>query len=162
MRYTLTLNGTPVEVEAPAGIPLLRLLRDYCGLTGTKEGCAIGECGACSVLLDGKAIASCLTLATQASGREVTTVEGLSPADGQLSPTQAAFVEAGAVQCGYCMPGLIVATEALLSQTPDPTREEIRAAIGGNLCRCTGYQQIIDSIAQAAARRAEAAQEAQS
>lgn len=157
MHLTFTLNGEPVTIAAPAHITLLRLLRDYLRLTGTKEGCDIGECGACSVLVDGQVVAACLTLAPQVSGRTVTTIEGLRNADGGLTDIQQAFVWAGAVQCGYCIPGLVIATAALLHENPTPTRTAIREAIGGNLCRCTGYQQIVDAIEQVAASRQQAA-----
>ncbi len=156
-----TLNGSPVMVEAPGEISLLRLLRDHLNLTGTKEGCAIGECGACSVLLDGRVVNSCLVLAPQVNGREVVTIEGLGQQDGahSASDLQAAFVKYGAVQCGYCTPGLVIAGEALLRSNPMPTRAEIIDGIAGNLCRCTGYQQIVDAIEQTALQRAERTQQ---
>lgn len=153
MQIEFTLNGQAMVVEAPPYITLLKLLRDYLNLTGTKEGCDIGECGACSVLIDGQVVNACLTLAPKVSGRAVTTIEGIRAADGGMSDLQEAFVRYGAVQCGYCVPGLIIAGEALLSHNPQPTRAEIREAIAGNLCRCTGYQQIIDAIAHAAEER---------
>jgi len=155
MRIEFTLNGAPVAVEAPVNLSLLHLLRDYLNLTGTKEGCAIGECGACSVLLDGRLVNSCLVLAPQVGGREVVTIEGMGGSEpGSLSDLQAAFVKYGAVQCGYCTPGLVIAGEALLRNNPAPTREEISDGIAGNLCRCTGYQQIVDAIEQTARQRA--------
>ncbi|HEY3289641.1 MAG TPA: (2Fe-2S)-binding protein, partial [Anaerolineae bacterium] len=123
------------------------------GMTGTKEGCAIGECGACSVLLDGRVVNSCLVLAPQVMGREVMTIEGLTPSEAAMSDLQSAFVKYGAVQCGYCTPGLVIAGEALLRENPFPTRDEIRDGIAGNLCRCTGYQQIVDAIEQTARQR---------
>ncbi|HEX9115933.1 MAG TPA: (2Fe-2S)-binding protein [Anaerolineae bacterium] len=154
MKIEFTLNGSPVSVEAPADISLLHLLRDYLYLTGTKEGCAVGECGACSVLLDGRLVNSCLLLAPQAGGRTVTTIEGICGPDGGPNDLQQAFIDHGAVQCGFCIPGMVLAGEALLANHPEPTRGEIRAAIAGNLCRCTGYQQIVDAIeATADARR---------
>ena len=146
MNIFLTLNGAPVSVDAPADISLLKLLRDYLNLTGTKEGCDIGECGACSVLLDGKLVNSCLVLAPQASGRQVITIEGIHAADGSPNDLQQAFIDYGAVQCGYCIPGMVLAGEALLARNLAPTRGEIRTAIAGNLFRCTGYQQIVDAI----------------
>lgn len=154
MQISFTLNDWPVSVEAPPHVTLLSLLRDYLNLTGTKEGCDIGECGACSVLLDGRVVNSCLVLAAQVGGREVVTVEGLRRPDGTMGDLQAAFVKYGAVQCGYCTPGLIIAGEALLRSNPAPTRDEIRDGVAGNLCRCTGYQQIVDAIEQTARQRA--------
>ena len=154
MKISFTLNDWPVSVEAPPHVTLLSLLRDYLNLTGTKEGCDIGECGACSVLLDGRVVNSCLVLAAQVGGRQVVTVEGLRRPDGTMSDLQAAFVKYGAVQCGYCTPGLIIAGEALLRSNPAPTRDEIRDGVAGNLCRCTGYQQIVDAIEQTARQRA--------
>jgi carbon-monoxide dehydrogenase small subunit len=146
MKIEFTLNSRPVSVEAPEDITLLKLLRDHLRLTGTKEGCGIGECGACSVLLDGRLVNSCLTLAAQVGGCRVVTIEGIRAEDGGPSDLQQAFVDFGAVQCGYCTPGMVLAGEALLAKHPDPDRREIREAIAGNLCRCTGYQQIIDAI----------------
>ena len=146
MLIQFTLNGKPVAVEAPAHTSLLALLRDYLHLTGTKEGCEVGECGACSVIVDGEIVNSCLMLAPKAAGRAVVTIEGVSPADGSLSDLQRNFVDKGAVQCGFCTPGMVLAGEALLSAKPLPTRDEIRTALSGNLCRCTGYQQIVDAI----------------
>jgi len=155
MKYQLTLNGKPTEVEAPGDISLLRLLRDHLGLTGTKEGCSIGECGACSVLLDHKLVNSCMVLAAQANGRDVITIEGICPSDGSPNDLQDAFIRYGAVQCGFCTPGMVLAGEALLAADPQPTRSQIREAIAGNLCRCTGYQQIVDAIEQTAQSRRE-------
>jgi carbon-monoxide dehydrogenase small subunit len=155
MRIEFALNGKPCSVEAPAHISLLHLLRDYVGLTGTKEGCGVGECGACSVLLDGKLVNSCLVLAPQAGGRNVVTIEGVRGADGGPNDLQQNFIDHGAVQCGYCIPGMVLAGEVLLAKRSDPSRAEIREAIAGNLCRCTGYQQIVDAIeATAESRRA--------
>jgi carbon-monoxide dehydrogenase small subunit len=153
MRIEFTLNGSPVSVEAPAGISLLALLRDYLGLTGTKEGCGVGECGACSVLLDGRLVNSCLVLAPQAGRREVVTIEGIRGPDGGANDLQQAFIDCGAVQCGFCIPGMVLAGEALLARHTNPTRAQIRQEIAGNLCRCTGYQQIVDAIEVTAARR---------
>jgi aerobic-type carbon monoxide dehydrogenase small subunit (CoxS/CutS family) len=155
MKIEFTLNGMPCSVEAPAQISLLHLLRDYVGLTGTKEGCGVGECGACSVLLDGELVNSCLVLAPQAGGRSVVTIEGIRGADGGPNDLQQKFIDHGAVQCGYCIPGMVLAGEALLAKNLAPTREDIREGIAGNLCRCTGYQQIVDAIeATAESRRA--------
>jgi aerobic carbon-monoxide dehydrogenase small subunit len=159
MKIEFTLNGRPVEVEAPAHVTLLHLLREYLGLTGSKPGCEVGECGACSVILDGRVVNSCQLLAPQVHGREVITIEGIGTPDGRPNDLQLAFLEFGAVQCGYCTPGMVVAAEAFLARVagrdwhPNPTRAEIREAISGNLCRCTGYQQIVDAIEATAARR---------
>ncbi len=155
MKLQFTLNGKVVETDAPVDSSLLTVLRDYLGLTGTKEGCGVGECGACSVLLDGKLINSCLVLAAQASGHRIVTIEGVSAPDGSPSDLQQAFIQYGAVQCGFCTPGMVLAGEALLNDNPQPTRMEIREAIAGNLCRCTGYQQIVDAIQQTAQSRQE-------
>jgi carbon-monoxide dehydrogenase small subunit len=151
MHIEFVLNHHPVQVETPADITLLDLLRDYLGLTGTKQGCEIGECGTCSVLLDGRLVNSCMVLAPQVGGRTVLTIEGVAGPDYTPSDLQENFIEYGAVQCGYCIPGMVLAGEALLSTNSHPTRAEIREAISGNLCRCTGYQQIVDAI-QATAR----------
>jgi carbon-monoxide dehydrogenase small subunit len=147
---TLTVNGTPYEVAIEPRQSLLQLLREELHLTGTKEGCSEGECGACTVLLDGKTVDSCLIFALEAQGREVTTIEGLAQGD-QLHPVQKAFAEYGAVQCGFCTPGMILAAKTLLDSNPHPTELEIRQGISGNLCRCTGYVKIVEAI-QAAAR----------
>jgi aerobic carbon-monoxide dehydrogenase small subunit len=155
MNFELTVNGRRIKAEAPADMPLLHFLRDVLHLTGTKEGCGVGECGACSVLLDGKLVNSCLVLAAQANGRDVVTIEGVHAPDGGPNDLQQAFIEYGAVQCGFCIPGMVLAGEALLAGTPRPTRREIREGIAGNLCRCTGYQQIVDAIEVTAARRQE-------
>ena len=147
---TLTVNSTPYEVAIEPRQSLLQLLREELHLTGTKEGCSEGECGACTVLLDGKMVDSCLIFALEAQGREVTTIEGLALGD-RLHPVQKAFAEYGAVQCGFCTPGMILAAKALLDSNPHPTELEIRQGISGNLCRCTGYVKIVEAI-QAAAR----------
>jgi carbon-monoxide dehydrogenase small subunit len=147
---TLTVNGTPYEVAIEPRQSLLQLLREELHLTGTKEGCSEGECGACTVLLNGKTVDSCLIFALEAQGLEVTTIEGLAQGD-QLHPVQKAFAEYGAVQCGFCTPGMILAAKALLDSNPHPTELEIRQGISGNLCRCTGYVKIVEAI-QAAAR----------
>lgn len=156
MKFELTVNGIRHSVVAPAHISLLHFLRDVLHLTGTKEGCNVGECGACSVLLDGKLVNSCLILAAQANGRDIVTIEGIHAQDGGPNDLQQVFIEYGAVQCGYCTPGMVLAGEALLKNNPNPTRIEIREAIAGNLCRCTGYQQIVDAIEAAAIHRQEA------
>jgi carbon-monoxide dehydrogenase small subunit len=155
MKIEFTLNGAPVSVDAPADTSLLELLRDHLDMTGVKEGCGIGECGACSVLLDGRLVNSCLTLAAQAGGRKVITIEGIHGAEGGPNDLQQAFIDYGAVQCGYCIPGMVLAGEALLAKNLEPTRAEIREAIAGNLCRCTGYQQIVDAIQATADKRQE-------
>jgi carbon-monoxide dehydrogenase small subunit len=138
---------------------LLTVLRDHLNMTGTKEGCGVGECGACSVLLDGRLVNACLVLAAQAGGRQVVTIEGIRGLDGGLeggpNDLQQAFIDYGAVQCGYCIPGMVLAGESLLAANPKPNRPEIREAIAGNLCRCTGYQQIVDAIQATAIKRQE-------
>ena len=150
MRLTCTVNGEPREVDGLwEGESLLHVLRERLGLPGAKNACEQGECGSCSVYLDGELVCSCLVLGGQAEGREITTVEGLAP-EGELSPVQEAFLAAGAVQCGFCTPGLIVATDDLLKRNPEPTDAEIREALAGNLCRCTGYEKILDAVRAAA------------
>ena len=144
------LNGDPVEVVAKDNLTLLDLLRDQLYLTGTKKGCEEGECGACTVLLDGKPINSCLTLAVECEGHEVTTIEGLSK-NSELHPLQKQFIEKWALQCGYCTPGMIMSAKALLDVNKHPTELEIREAIEGNLCRCTGYAKIVEAVQAAAA-----------
>ena len=139
------INGRWVEVEVPCHWTLLRVLREKLGLTGTKEGCGIGECGACTVLLDGMPVNSCLILVPKVEGREVQTIEGLGSQD-KLHPLQKSFVDHGAVQCGFCTPGMLMSSKALIDKNSHPTREEIKEAISGHLCRCTGYHQIIDAI----------------
>ena len=147
----LSVNGAPHDVDAPPLARLLDVLRVSLGLTGTKEGCGEGECGACSVLLDGVPVNACLVAAGQCEGREITTVEGLAHGDA-LTPLQRCFIEDGGAQCGICTPGMLVAADALLRTNPRPTEDDVRDAIAGNLCRCTGYQRIVDSILDAAAR----------
>ena len=149
MVIELTVNGTLRSLETHPRRTLLELLREDLGLTGTKDGCQEGECGTCTVLLDGKAVNSCLVLAGQAAGREVLTIEGLSGATG-LHPVQRAFMETGAVQCGFCTPGSIMAAVALLASNPRPTDTEIREALVGNLCRCTGYAKMVEAVRSAA------------
>ena len=151
----LTVNGRTRDVSVPPRMTLVDCLRDELRLTGTHVGCEHGVCGACSVLLDGAPIRSCLIYAVQAEGHEVTTVEGLADADGTLSAIQDSFWENHAMQCGYCTPGMLIAGQALLAENPDPSEADIREAISGNLCRCTGYQQIVEAIAEAARRRRE-------
>jgi aerobic carbon-monoxide dehydrogenase small subunit len=148
MRLELTVNGEPHVIEgAEAGMSLLALLRDPLRLTGTKNACEQGECGSCSVYLDGTLVCSCLVLAGQAAGREVVTVEGLA-AGGELDPVQEAFAEAGAVQCGFCTPGLVMAVHDLLGRSPAPDETEVREQLAGNICRCTGYGRILDAVAR--------------
>jgi carbon-monoxide dehydrogenase small subunit len=140
------LNGDPVRVEIEPSLFLLQLLRDELGLTGAKEGCGMGDCGACTVLVDGKAVNSCIFPAVEVEGRRITTIEGLVDEQGNLHPLQKAFVENGAIQCGYCTPGMILSAKALLDENPNPTEEEIQRGIAGNLCRCTGYLSIVRAI----------------
>ncbi len=146
------LNGKAVEVDAPAARRVVDLLRVDLGLTGTKEGCGAGECGACTVLVDGEPRLSCLLLAGQLEGRIVTTVEGLSPG-GDMHPVQQAFVEEGAVQCGFCTPGMVLSAVSLLRDNPRPSRQEIRQGMSGHLCRCTGYVKIVDAVEAAASKK---------
>ena len=147
---SFTLNGDPTEVIVKDNMTLLDLLRDKLGLTGTKKGCEQGECGACTVMLDGKPVNSCCTLAVECEGREVVTIEGIAKG-GKLHPIQRQFIEKWALQCGYCTPGMIMSAKALLDHNPHPTELEIREAIEGNLCRCTGYAKIVEAIQAAAA-----------
>jgi len=149
VKIALTVNGERREADVWGGESLLFALREQLGLPGSKNACEQGECGSCSVLLDGVLVCSCLVLAAQADGHEVVTVEGLGT-EGSLHPVQEAFLGAGAVQCGFCTPGLVVAAVSLLEHTPSPTDDEIREALSGNLCRCTGYQKILDAVRAAA------------
>ncbi len=149
MRISLRVNGEPVEADIWEGESLLYVLRERLGYPGSKNACEQGECGSCSVMLDGKLVCACLVLGAQADGHEVVTVEGLSE-DGRLHRVQEAFVVAGAVQCGFCTPGLVVAAADLLQHRPDPSDDEIREALSGNLCRCTGYAKIFDAVRLAA------------
>jgi carbon-monoxide dehydrogenase small subunit len=145
----ITVNNQSYRLSVPPRRTLLEIIREDLGLTGTKEGCGLGECGACIVLMDGQAINSCLVLAAEADGKEITTIEGLADGD-KLHPIQQAFVDHGGLQCGFCTPGMIMSAKALLDENPTPTEEEIKQAISGNLCRCTGYTKIIESIKAAA------------
>ena len=149
MTLNITVNGLPRAIEVPADRRLVDILREDLDLTGCKVGCGEGECGACTVIMDGKAVLSCLTLAVQADGAVITTIEGLA-ADGNLCPLQRAFIEEGAVQCGYCTPGMIMSAQAFLLESLDPSEEEIREALAGNICRCSGYHQIIRAVKRAA------------
>jgi carbon-monoxide dehydrogenase small subunit len=151
MRVSITINGERHEADCWEGESLLFALREKLGFPGSKNACEQGECGSCSVLLDGTLVCACLVLAAQADGHEVTTVEGLAR-DDELHPVQQAFVEAGAVQCGFCTPGLVVATADLLRRNASPSDDEIREALSGNLCRCTGYAKIFDAVRLAAGR----------
>ena len=153
MRIQFTLNHQPVQIDVQTEITLLHVLRDQLGLTGAKESCSVGECGSCSVIINGKLVNSCLVLAPQVDGAEVITIEGVHGEDGGLNDLQENFVNYGAVQCGFCIPGMVLAGEALLTQTLTPSRTEIRTAMAGNLCRCTGYQQIVDAIEATANQR---------
>lgn len=146
---TVTVNGSSESLTVPAHMTLLQMLREELALTGPKNGCAAGECGACTVLIDGRPVNACMVLAVEADGAEVLTVEGLSN-DGQLSDLQQAFIDAGAVQCGFCTPGLLISAHALLERNPHPSEEEIRRALVGHLCRCTGYVRIVRAVRKAA------------
>jgi len=159
-RLQFTLNGEAVDVSFAPYKTLLEVLREDLAHTGTKHGCELGECGACAVLLDGKPVLSCLVLALECSGREVLTVEGLTQ-DGKLHPLQDAFADLGAAQCGYCTPGILVTAKSLLDRNPNPTRAQIREALTGNLCRCTGYLQIFEAVEDAVLRIAERGKAAQ-
>jgi aerobic carbon-monoxide dehydrogenase small subunit len=151
VRIALTVNGERRETDVWAGESLLTALRDRLGLPGSKNACEQGECGSCSVLLDGTLVCACLVLAAQADGHEIVTVEGLAD-EHSLHPVQQAFADTGAVQCGFCTPGFVVAAADLLRRVPDPSEDQIREALSGNLCRCTGYQKILDAVHLAAAR----------
>jgi carbon-monoxide dehydrogenase small subunit len=152
MKISCVVNHKQISAEIEGGERLLDFLRGKLGLTGTKEGCGIGECGACTVLLDGLPVNSCLVPAAQARGREVLTIEGLQAEDGSLHPIQQAFIDAGAIQCGFCTPAMVLNAYALLRQNPSPREDDIKRAISGTLCRCTGYRQIIEAIILAASR----------
>jgi len=150
IRVTSEVNGDRVEFLADPRETLLDVLRDKLGLTGSKEGCGTGDCGACSVLLDGRLVSSCLVLGVEAEGRKVETIEGMAPGE-ELHPLQRKFLEHAALQCGFCTPGFLVASKALLERNPDPTEEEVRYWLAGNLCRCTGYDKIVRAVLDAAA-----------
>ena len=145
----ITVNVKHYEISVPPWRTLLEVIREDLKLTGTKEGCGLGECGACTVIMDGKIVNSCLVLATEADGKQITTIEGLTDGD-KLHPIQQAFVDHGGLQCGFCTPGMIMSAKALLDENPTPTEDEIKRGIAGNLCRCTGYTKIIESIKAAA------------
>ena len=149
---TTTINGRREEFLCEPRQTLLDVLRDVLGLTGTKEGCSNGNCGACTVLMNGRAVNSCLVLGVEAEGAEIETIEGVAPAEG-IDPIQRAFLEGAAVQCGICTPGFIMSTKALLSENPNPTEEDIRCSLAGNLCRCTGYDKIVRAVQTASAAR---------
>lgn len=157
-RVEAVVNGEPVEFLCNASQTLLDALRDELGLTGTKEGCSSGDCGACSVIVDGALTCACLILAPEAAGRRIETIEGMAPA-GSLHPLQQQFLEHAALQCGFCTPGFLVAAKALLERNPDPTEEEIRFGLAGNLCRCTGYDKIVRAVQDAAVQMRQAAQQ---
>ena len=142
----ITVNGVSYQMEVEPRKTLLEFLREDLNLTGAKEGCGLGECGTCTVLLDGKPIKSCITLALQANRREVMTIEGMEKSEGTLHPIQQAFIDHGAIQCGFCTPGMVLSARALLDENRTPTEFEVRQAIAGNLCRCTGYQKIVEAI----------------
>lgn len=148
-RITLTVNGTQEVVDVPANMTLLTMLREKLALTGTKNGCTAGECGACTVMMNGEPVNSCMVLAVECEGADVVTIEGLSQ-NGQLDPVQDALIKAGGVQCGFCTPGVVISARALLNRVPHPTEEQIRDALVGNLCRCTGYVRIIEAVQEAA------------
>ena len=150
----MTINDEQIEIEVDPRERLLDTLRERLDLTGTKEGCGIGECGACTVIMDGRAVNACLVLTPQAQHSEIITIEGLK-VDGELDPLQKSFIDHQAVQCGFCTPGMIMSARALLDMNPDPDREEIETALEGNLCRCTGYKQIVDAVEAAAAEEGE-------
>lgn len=152
MKISFLLNNREIELDVPSDRRVVDLLREDLALTGTKEGCGAGECGACTILVNGESRLSCLMLAAQLEGCSVTTIEGLSPGDA-LHPVQEAFIEHGAVQCGFCTPGMVIAAVDLLRRTPDPDRPAIRRGLSGNLCRCTGYQKIIDAVEDTSRRR---------
>lgn len=143
---SFTLNGKEKTVSINPNTRLLDMIRDEIGLTGTKEGCGVGECGACTVIVDGQAVDSCLVFAASVAGKSVTTIEGIANADGTLHPIQQAILDNHALQCGFCTPGFVMSAKALLDKNPHPSREEIRVAISGNLCRCTGYEQLIQAV----------------
>ena len=150
-QLALTVNGETLDVIVPVHKTLLEVLREDLNLTGTKHGCELGECGTCTILVDGEPVLSCLALPVECQGRQIKTVEGMADG-GRLHPLQQAFAELGAAQCGYCTPGILLTAEALLAENPTPTRDEVRVALAGNLCRCTGYTKILDAVELAALR----------
>ena len=152
-KIKLNVNGRGVAVMVKPTETLVDVLRDKLDLTGTKKACGLGDCGACTVLMDGKAVNSCLILAMDAQGHEITTIEGLEKKDGTLHPLQEAFLENGAVQCGFCTPGMVLSAKALLDENPSPTEEEIRRALAGNLCRCTGYAKIVQAVLETSKKK---------
>jgi len=152
-RITVTVNGRRRELNVDVRSSLLEMLREELRLTGTKQGCAAGECGACTVSVDGGLVDSCIYLAVWADGKTVTTIEGVASPDGALSDVQQSFIDSGAIQCGFCTPGMVIAATALLEKNPRPTRDEIRRGLSGNLCRCTGYQKIVDAVENTAKMR---------
>jgi carbon-monoxide dehydrogenase small subunit len=152
-KIKLNVNGRGVAVMVKPTETLVDVLRDKLDLTGTKKACGLGDCGACTVLMDGKAVNSCLILAMDAQGHEITTIEGLEKKDGTLHPLQEAFVENGAVQCGFCTPGMVLSAKALLDENPSPTEEEVRRALAGNLCRCTGYAKIVQAVLETSKKK---------
>ena len=154
-RITVTVNGSVELVDVPSNMTLLLMLREKMGLTGTKNGCAAGECGACTVVMNGEPVNSCLVLAAECDGAVITTIEGIAK-DGKLDPVQEALIEAGGIQCGFCTPGVVVSSRALLDRNRNPSDAEIRDALIGNLCRCTGYLSIIDAVKKAAKKEQEA------
>jgi carbon-monoxide dehydrogenase small subunit len=151
-RIALTINGEYEQVDVLSQMTLMQMLRDKLALTGTKNGCNAGECGACTVLLNGEPVNSCMVLAVECAGAEIVTVEGLAK-DGVLDPVQQAIIDHGGVQCGFCTPGILISSRALLDRQPDPSEDEIRQALVGNLCRCTGYLRIVDAVKDAASRQ---------
>ena len=151
LKIKFQVNGKEFEIEVNPGLSLLDVLRNQLGLTGTKRGCNAGDCGACTVIMDGKAVLSCLVPILRAAGKKIETVEGLAEGE-KLHPLQEAFIECGAVQCGFCTPGMLLSARALLNKNPNPTRDEVRKALSGNLCRCTGYKKIVDAVMLASQR----------
>lgn len=152
-QITCIINGHTHTLMVEAGESLLEMLRKRLELTGAKQGCGVGECGACSVIIDGSVVDSCIYLAVWANGKKITTIEGIQDENGELSDVQNNFVEMGAIQCGFCTPGLVLSTTAFLNDNPNPTREEIRRGLSGNLCRCTGYQKVIEAVEKTAKER---------